>query len=314
MRIAAILLAVVAVALLGAAAAPARVAGGDEPRCFGAASRDAAKPCHNPRLRRMVRPTPAQARKGLNAPCKPVERVGQVGVCEFGTPAEEATATVALLGDSHAAHWRAAMIPVAQAQGWRGLAMIQTGCPLSKARKVLPPQWYDQCVRWNDEIGGYLGAHPEIQTVFVSEIVSRFGVEVPPGGEMFPTEVKGYQDAWQALPASVKQIVVIRDDPKARKGILSCVEHAMARGLRAGVACAIPRRVGLERDPAVVAARRLDSPRVRVIDLSDVFCSRRRCFPVIGGALVYKDRHHLTRVFATTVAPILLRRVRALLG
>jgi hypothetical protein len=261
----------------------------------------------------MVVPTPAKARKSFNAPCAPVERVGQVGVCEFGTPAAEATATFALLGDSHAAHWRAALIPVAKAQHWRGLAMIQTGCPLSKATKVLPPRWFDECVRWNAEIGGYLGAHPEIETVFVSEIVSRFGVVVPAGGDMFATEVAGYEDAWRALPASVKHILVIRDDPKARKGILSCIEGAIKRKQRPGVACARPRRVALERDPAVVAAARLHSPRVRVIDLSDVFCGGRRCFPVIGGALVYKDRHHLTRVFATTVAPILLRRVRALL-
>lgn len=298
----------------GAQHAGARVAAGDAPRCFGAAARDAAHPCHNPALRHMVRPAPAVAEKALNAPCAPVERVGQVGVCEFGTPAADATGTFALLGDSHAAHWRAALIPVAKAQHWRGLAMIQTGCPLSKATKVLPEPLYDECVRWNGEIGGYLGSHPEIQTVFVSSLISRFGVKVPPGGDMFETEVHGYMDAWKALPESVQHILVIRDDPKAQKGILSCIEHAIARGLRAGVACARSRRLALERDPAVVAARRLHSRRVRVIDLSDVFCGARRCFPVIGGALVYKDRHHLTRVFATTMAPILLRRVRALLG
>jgi hypothetical protein len=41
-------------------------------------------------------------------------------------------------------------------------------------------------------------------------------------------------------------------------------------------------------------------------------CNRRKCFPVVGGALVHKDTHHLTRVFARTLGPFLLRRVKDL--
>src|SRR3954453_12468594 len=97
-------LALAVLCVQGAAAQP-RSEAGDQPRCFGAAARDPHVPCHNPRLRPMVGPTPAKGPKAFNAPCAPFERVGQVGVCEFGTPAAEATGTVALLGDSHAAHW-----------------------------------------------------------------------------------------------------------------------------------------------------------------------------------------------------------------
>ncbi len=38
-------------------------------------------------------------------------------------------------------------------------------------------------------------------------------------------------------------------------------------------------------------------------------CGRRTCLPVVGGALVHKDETHLTRVFATTLGPYLLRHV-----
>jgi hypothetical protein len=41
-------------------------------------------------------------------------------------------------------------------------------------------------------------------------------------------------------------------------------------------------------------------------------CDRDRCYPVIGGALVYKDQHHLTSVYATTLGPYLLRKVNRL--
>jgi hypothetical protein len=47
--------------------------------------------------------------------------------------------------------------------------------------------------------------------------------------------------------------------------------------------------------------------RVRLIDLTRLFCDRARCFPVIGGAYVYRDFNHLNRVFAATLGPYLLR-------
>jgi hypothetical protein len=38
-----------------------------------------------------------------------------------------------------------------------------------------------------------------------------------------------------------------------------------------------------------------------------VQCAPPLCFPVVGGALVYKDDQHLTDVFATTLGPYLQR-------
>jgi hypothetical protein len=54
--------------------------------------------------------------------------------------------------------------------------------------------------------------------------------------------------------------------------------------------------------------------RVATVDLSRFFCGRARCWPVIGGALVYKDNHHLTQVYSRTLAPYLGRRIDALLA
>ena len=54
--------------------------------------------------------------------------------------------------------------------------------------------------------------------------------------------------------------------------------------------------------------------RTSVVDLTKVFCGRRRCFPVIGGALVFKDVHHLTPVFSRTLGPILQHEVAGLVN
>jgi hypothetical protein len=55
------------------------------------------------------------------------------------------------------------------------------------------------------------------------------------------------------------------------------------------------------------------SPRVHRIDMTHFFCGRARCFPVIGGVLVHRDKGHLTRVHAATTAPYLGRKVDRLI-
>ena len=87
------------------------------------------------------------------------------------------------------------------------------------------------------------------------------------------------------------------------------MRKARADKRNAGNVCAVKRSQALREDPAVVAARRLKSPRVKVIDMTRFMCSKKRCFPVIGGALVYKDDQHMTDVFATTLGPFLGRAI-----
>src|SRR4051794_14674280 len=104
------------------------------PACFGAAARDPAKPqcraaAHSP----SVRPTPAEAPALPNSPCRALVLDDGPPVCEFGADPAEATRTVALVGDSHAGHWRAALQMVAAAKGWQGLSVTHTSCPLQRA-------------------------------------------------------------------------------------------------------------------------------------------------------------------------------------
>src|SRR3954471_19685043 len=109
-----ILTAVAAAAALAVTSAQAET---KPPRCFGAASRDFKAPCHNPRLRRMVKPTPAAALLAPNGFCSP-DKADPL-VCGSGALPQVATQTVALVGDSHAKHWRAALNVVAKSRGWR---------------------------------------------------------------------------------------------------------------------------------------------------------------------------------------------------
>jgi hypothetical protein len=292
----------------GSAAAAGPAHAGE--RCFGAAARDPWKRCENPRLRLAVEPTPAAARRGLNAPCTVIERIGPVHICESGVSRAEASETVALVGDSHAAHWRAALETAARAHRWRILSAIYGGCPLSAAFRAHPrPVQRAGCVEWKRGVFAWFAHHPEVHIVFVSGLTGATGV-VPSGGRSeFETSVSGYRRAWRALPASVRRIVVIRDNPKMLAATAACVTRAAARRRPPGLACAAPRRAVMQPDPMAEAARRLHSRRVRSVDLTRFFCDRRRCFPVVGGALTLKDTTHITAVFSRSLGPFLRRAV-----
>jgi hypothetical protein len=228
-------------------------------------------------------------------------------VCELGTPRSRARDTVALVGDSHSAHWRAALRVVARAKRWRVLSLYRSRCPFTLA---IPRSAYgrSQCIPWRRQVVRWFRQHPAIHTVFVSE--HSAGRVVPrPHEDQHAAKVRGYIRAWKALPASVRRIVVIRDPPYDTDTTFDCVERAMARRIPAGLACARPREVALEPDPAYDGVARLGSPRVRSIDLTAFMCDDRLCYPVIGGVLVRKDRGHLTRLFSETLGPYLLRAV-----
>ena len=294
-------------ALVAGAATHVNVAAGREhrasqallaaaPRCFGAAARDPEHPCENQQLRLQVVPIPLEAKRQRNPPCPVVERDGPLQVCAFGATAGD---TIALVGDSHASHWRAALQVVARGKGWQGRSITHTGCPLSTAPSELPEPDRATCESWRRHVFAWFARHPEVRTVFISSLAGRAGD--------FETVVGGVLGAWQRLSATVERIVVLRDTPRVRGNTDVCVERALTSHRAAGHTCAVPR--SLSRDASVVAAARLDSERVHTINLTDFICDTRSCFPVVGGVLVFKDNNHLTSVFARSLAPYLEREI-----
>jgi hypothetical protein len=276
------------------------------PRCFGAASRDPVKPCRNPRLKRMVRPRPADALLEPNSECQLGERSGELNPCHFGVPPEQATETIALIGDSHAAHWRAAIDTVVAAKRWHGISFTKAGCPLSTAVTDIPEPGKTRCIRFKRQLFRWFEQHPEIRTVITS---NHSGGAVVGARDDHAAHVEGYTKALARLPATVEHVFSIRDVPRNSRNSMSCVARAIRDRVPPGPKCAVPRRFALKPDPAVRAARASDPRRVQLIDMTRFMCSGRLCMPVIGGALVHKDETHLTRVFATTLGPYLLRHV-----
>lgn len=278
-----------------------------EPRCFGAASRNPRFRCRNRNLRMAVVPSPDEAVLSPNARCTIVS-MSVPYTCQFGVRAAIAKRTVALVGDSHAAHWRGALEVVAQARRWRGFSLTRSGCPLSTAPPDLPRARRESCARWRRAVRRWFTRHPQVKTVIVSHLAGA-GVRVPKGHRRERYTISSYLRAWASLPKSVRQIIVLRDTPVASVNATICVDEALRRRRQPGFACAISRRRAVRRDLAVVAARRPGMARVKVVDLTRFMCSPRLCYPVVGGVLVHKDKTHLTPMFAATLGPFLLQRI-----
>ena len=282
------------------------------PPCFGAAAMDSQVPCRNPRLRLSVIPTPLAARAQTMGRCRELKPMLGRRVCEFGVRAPAATETVALVGDSHAGMWRAALDHVAKARRWRGVHMGHSSCPLSASVRDIPEPGRSHCTRWRRLVVDWFDGHPEATTLFVAQLSGGSGAIRKRGQSQLAADIDGYQRAWNQLPATVKHIIVIRDTPKAARTTAACVERAIDRNRPAGSACSLRRAGAIDPDHAAIAAARLHSPRLATIDLTGYFCDLRRCYPVIGGALVYKDTTHILEPFAKSLAPYLLREVERL--
>jgi peptidoglycan/LPS O-acetylase OafA/YrhL len=282
------------------------------PSCFGAAARDPRHPCSNRKLKFAVVPTPIAAADRPNSPCTFVQR-RPFNVCAFGVPQSKATGTIALVGDSHASHWRAALEVVARKHGWYGLSITRSGCPFSRTVKVLRVPLFSKCIQWNHQLPHWFASHPRVSTVFVVQESGQKWV-VPHGQSEYGAEVNGFTRAWKTLPESVKHVVVIHDTPKDRDGTASCVERALGRHKQAGLACKVPRGVAVDPDAEATAAAHAHMRRVQLVDLNRFLCDRLWCYPVIGGALVHKDQHHMTVVFATTLGPYLGQDVNRLMA
>ncbi|MBE2318524.1 hypothetical protein DVA67_021265 [Solirubrobacter sp. CPCC 204708] len=297
--------ALAALAVLAAFTPPA----GAAPSCFGAAARDPMLPCVNPSLRLKVTPHPRNAPLVRGAPCTKLVPEGLVVPCEFGVLSPNARAHFALFGDSHAAHWRPTLAELARGLQWHGYQLSRNSCSLTTVPLAQPEPFFSECAAWKQQVVEWLDRHPEVTTVFLATKTPGPRDYAPGPMPAFEAQVAGHVRAWSWLPASVTRVFVIRDNPSAQVSTMRCVQRALNRRRTPGTHCAIPRATALPPDPVEVAITQADPSRFRLVDLTPHFCDERNCYPVVGGVLVHKDLNHLTRHFAETLGPFLLRAV-----
>nr|WP_234788802.1 acyltransferase family protein [Mycolicibacterium iranicum] len=212
--------------------------------------------------------------------------------------------TVALVGDSHAAMWNPAFRRVAEERRWRLITMAKGACPLMDLPIVNPLrrllQLVQHCEQWRVEIMQRLRAERP-QLIVLS---SWRGY----GAEESLTGFRAYDAVWlQSLTRLVQQlrstgadVLVLGPVPNPQVSVPIC----LSGHLDDVAACSPDRSVAVDASGIAAEAAATESAGGHYVDVTDLFCTDRRCPVIIGNTLVYFDSYHLTIEYSELLAPV----------
>jgi peptidoglycan/LPS O-acetylase OafA/YrhL len=220
-----------------------------------------------------------------------------LNTCVVGDAAS--TVRVALIGDSHAASWYPALKSIAQEKAWSLSPFMKSSCPMSEATKHDDTADVERsCSTWNAALADELAGEPEPLDLVVVAHSST--------GDKYDSDkaaIAGFRKAWAPLVERGTQVVVIRDIPQMSEDTNLCISETAG----SDKACDRPESQAVSDDLMVDAAK--GQPGVTVVDMNDFFCQDGSCTPVVGGVIGYRDSHHITATYATSLAPYLEERL-----
>ena len=243
---------------------------------------------------------------GYDPQCETPADAPLLTVCTYGPPADQATRTVALMGDSHAVHYTAPLAKLAATEGWRVVSVAQSGCmPIGFDDRVVPlwaPEKAKECRPWAEQAISYIAGRADIGTVLYSSLSREYGYVdgTPTAGQDISDD---YVRSWQPWLDAGKRVLVLADTAFLNQGtVLECIGRERGQS----DPCASPRDVVLSKpDPMVTAAEKIGSPRVAVFDPNRYICDDRLCHAVVGGIPVFIDQNHMLQAFAMTLSGFL---------
>ncbi len=215
--------------------------------------------------------------------------------CEFGT-LDNPTATIALIGNSHAGALVPAFEEYALDAGWKIVLMRKTGC-VGLSTSEWTTQYKPDCTEWTKSVLDAAASDEFDAVVFATNNGSSkyLGPRDAPRDELLANIVGNLQ----ALESS-KPVLALGDVPASPVAAPACIDlHHLEYD-----PCATPRTDGVEHDNLVAQAARL-VPGVKSASLLPYLCSATKCHVIIGGVVVYIDEHHLSASFSRSLGPYL---------
>ncbi|WP_426623229.1 acyltransferase family protein [Leifsonia sp. McL0607] len=226
-----------------------------------------------------------------------LEHISDGVTCLYGDP--NGTRSMVIVGDSHARQWVAPLDQLAKSEHMRLVTYVHPSCPMALSAVLSKGDENVECTDW------VKGSLPSIAALKPAVVVDA--ALVPTGYEesrltLEPTDaqVAAHRSALDGFVRDGARVVVMADTPYEPQDVPNCVavhpEHQSA-------VCAGPRATALDgrSQPLLQAAKAVKG--VTVLDLSDELCTSTDCPVVIGGVIVYKDRHHLTQTYARSLGP-----------
>ncbi|MGA9800570.1 MAG: acyltransferase family protein [Terriglobales bacterium] len=237
--------------------------------------------------------------------------------CVFGD--KEAVTTVALFGDSHAAHWFPPIQKIAQEKKWKLVTFLKFACPTADVAVYNPHlgRVETECAQWRAEaVKEIVALHPDLIIIGNSAGYVQAPNRQDGYGTSTPTEwEEGMHSTVATFDRARLRTVVLHDVPLPRMDVPICLSRVLAHRWYPATWCTPSRTEAL--DPDVLraeqgAARGLG--RVSVIDLSDVFCDASTCKVEEHGEPIYRDQDHLEATFSRSLAPLLLVKLSGLVN
>lgn len=251
-----------------------------------------------------LRPNPLRAREDRSRAFYDGCLVGIAGTnsnrCLYGNP--DGKKTLILFGDSHAMQYFPPLEKLALDNDWRLIMLTKAECTPGevKIRSMVEEREYTQCETWRETSMKRIEEAGERAMVVMSGDTAY--VPYGPRGEELSGKraSEAMEDAYvktiERINRSGLEVTVIRDTPASSADVPSCVSEELENL----DSCAFPRVQSWNLDFDVRAAERSGA---NLIDITGEICPGDVCRAVIGNALVYRDKTHLTATFARTLSP-----------
>ncbi|ORW84647.1 acyltransferase [Mycobacterium sp. IEC1808] len=243
----------------------------------------------------------------------------QAGQPECAMGDTNSKTTVAMVGDSHSSMWIPAFQQIGTQRPWRLEAMAKAACPMMDlpiANPLVSPivEYIQRCGQWRGQIMDRLRAeHPALV------MVSVFRGYTATHSNGFRSGFTSYDPAWNdGLTRLVRQlretgakVLVLGPLPHLTTSVPGCLsEH-----LEDATACSPPMSYAFDRPGMAAEAAAVKAGGGQYADLSELFCTAKRCPVVVGNTLVYVDAGHLTLEYSRLLAPAIAALAdRALAG
>ena len=246
--------------------------------------------------------------------------------CAYGASAEDATATIAVIGDSKSGQWSTALQRLAETRGWRVLIYTKSGCAAVAVPMSMSGEEYTSCTRYDRTVSPELVSEPVDLLLTSNTSDSAHVTDLAPGEDANKASldafVEGEKKAWRTWIEAGNRVAVISDIPRpTSEGRFFDVPRCVAKHRDYLEQCSFDRSDGealsgrtgqvrgieemgaVDVTPALLGEEvpgAADAP-LAWIDPLEVICPGETCLPTDGRVLVYREGSHLTDTYVSSL-------------
>jgi hypothetical protein len=264
-----------------------------------------------------MRPLPIDATKDRppqydNQPeCQVRPNDAKPHACVFGDTS--AKRTVLIVGDSKIVQWQTALSDLGKREHWKLVQITKSACTFSDANNGGSDQ--AACRAWGKAtLQQILKIKPELVLESGRRPVALPEGETDTKKMTRAAMVKGMDAFWRPILAAGIPLVAVMDNPEPpdTKKLYECVAEHPKDLTR----CTFDKAKGIKGSGALTQRMAAaGAPGAKILDMTDVVCpDKKRCAPVIGNVLIYRQGSHITRTYVDSAETQLAAKLYAVSG